>query len=61
MDPQERLFVETVWHTIEDAGYSRGSLEKSKVGVFVGVMYGQYQLFGVEEVQKGNMVRNNFV
>jgi len=56
MDPQERLFVETVWHTIEDAGYSRGSLEKSKVGVFVGVMYGQYQLFGVEEVQKGNMV-----
>jgi len=54
MDPQERLFLETVWHVIEDAGYSKTNLEKSRTGVFVGAMYGQYQLFGVEESLKGN-------
>ncbi|WP_438432128.1 SDR family NAD(P)-dependent oxidoreductase [Gorillibacterium sp. sgz500922] len=57
MDPQERLFMETVWHTLEDAGYTRAGLHKN-VGVFVGVMYGQYQLFGAEEMQKGNMIAN---
>jgi 3-oxoacyl-(acyl-carrier-protein) synthase/acyl carrier protein len=49
IDPQERLFLETVWNTLEDAGYSRRALGGQKIGVFVGVMYGQYQLFGVEE------------
>lgn len=53
MDPQERLFLETAWHTIEDAGYTRQSLEGIATGVFVGVMYGQYQLFSVEEKHKG--------
>jgi polyketide synthase PksL len=56
MDPQERLFLETTWKTIEDAGYSRESLIGKDVGVFVGVMYGQYQLFSVEEAIKGNHV-----
>jgi acyl transferase domain-containing protein/acyl carrier protein/SAM-dependent methyltransferase len=49
MDPQERLFLETVWETVEDAGYTKRQLEKVKVGVFVGVMYGQYQLLGREK------------
>lgn len=47
MDPQERLFLETAWHAIEDAGYNRSSLKKcfgSRVGVFAGTMYGEYQL-----------------
>ncbi|MCY9109397.1 SDR family NAD(P)-dependent oxidoreductase [Bacillus atrophaeus] len=56
MDPQERLFLETAWHTLEDAGYTRYSLGTDKVGVFVGVMYGQYQMLGVEEGLKGNQV-----
>lgn len=47
MDPQERLFLETVWKTIEDAGYTRDSLKN--VGVYVGVMYGHYQLYGADE------------
>ncbi|CAM2010014.1 amino acid adenylation domain-containing protein [Acanthopleuribacter pedis] len=49
MDPQERLFLQTVHHTFEDAGYNRRALQRhfgGKVGVFVGVMYGEYQLFG---------------
>ena len=52
-DPQERLFLETVWHTLEDAGYSKTSLWGHQVGVFVGVMWGEYQLFGPEAVFAG--------
>jgi len=54
IDPQERLFLQCAWNTLEDAGYSCKALEKNKVGVFVGVMYGQYQLLGIEESTKGN-------
>ena len=48
MDPQERLLLETVWHTVEAAGYTRRSLaalqkrEGRGIGVFVGCMYQQY-------------------
>ncbi|MEJ2694269.1 MAG: beta-ketoacyl synthase N-terminal-like domain-containing protein, partial [Candidatus Thiodiazotropha sp.] len=47
MDPQERLFLETVWHTLEDAGYTRSALSGANVGVFVGAMWSQYQLYAV--------------
>ncbi|MCP4044209.1 MAG: SDR family NAD(P)-dependent oxidoreductase, partial [Gammaproteobacteria bacterium] len=47
LDPQERLFLETAYHTLEDAGYTPANLEAERdVGVFVGVMWGQYQLYG---------------
>ena len=59
MDPQERLFLQCVYHTLEDAGYTRESLKtshspeaagrmESNVGVFVGVMYEEYQLYGAQ-------------
>ncbi|HEY1110123.1 MAG TPA: SDR family NAD(P)-dependent oxidoreductase, partial [Opitutaceae bacterium] len=48
MDPQERLFLETAWHAVEDAGYARPELRGRPVGVFAGVMYSQYQLLGIE-------------
>ncbi|APH35406.1 polyketide synthase [Bacillus subtilis] len=54
LDPQERLFLETVYNTIEDAGYKPSDLTRKKVGVFAGVTYGSYQFFGVEESLKGN-------
>ncbi len=41
MDPQERLFLEIVWATLEDAGCTRDSLG-TEVGVFVGSMYKHY-------------------
>ena len=43
MDPQHRLFLETVWKTIEDAGYDPYSLSNQKVGLFVGVQFNEYQ------------------
>ncbi|MEA5576034.1 SDR family NAD(P)-dependent oxidoreductase [Anabaena sp. UHCC 0451] len=53
MDPQERLFLQTAWETIEDSGYTRDKLHTEKVGVFVGALYLEYQLLGVEETAKG--------
>lgn len=51
MDPQERIFLQCAYAAIQDAGYTRERLGKSgersaDVGVFVGVMYEEYQLFG---------------
>jgi polyketide synthase PksN len=53
-DPQERLFLETAWQTIEDAGYTRETFSGKRVGVYVGVMWGQYELFGAESLLRGN-------
>jgi acyl transferase domain-containing protein/enoyl-CoA hydratase/carnithine racemase/acyl carrier protein/NAD(P)-dependent dehydrogenase (short-subunit alcohol dehydrogenase family) len=44
MDPQQRLFLQTCWHAIENAGYNAGSLAGSKCGVFVGCGQGDYHL-----------------
>ena len=53
MDPQERLFLQCAWETLEDAGHTRASLGGQDVGVFVGVMYEEYQLYGAEKSQAG--------
>ncbi|CAH9068467.1 Polyketide synthase PksJ [Pseudoalteromonas holothuriae] len=46
ISPQERLFLECAHHTLEDGGYTRDLLrQQGKVGVFVGVMWEEYQLF----------------
>jgi len=44
LDPQERLFLQTAWSVFEDAGYVPAQLSNQNVGVYVGVMYGMYQL-----------------
>ena len=43
MDPQQRLFLQACWHSIENAGYDAKSLSGSKCGVFVGCTSGDYQ------------------
>ncbi|WP_238651999.1 SDR family NAD(P)-dependent oxidoreductase [Paenibacillus piscarius] len=58
-DPQERLFLECAYHTVEDAGYTREKLARSRVGVFVGVMYGHYQLIGTEGYDSGQLTAPN--
>ena len=49
MDPQERLFLETVHHTLENAGYTRESLRGKSVGLYVSVMWGSYQHYGARD------------
>ncbi|MGJ7907987.1 SDR family NAD(P)-dependent oxidoreductase [Actinopolyspora sp. H202] len=63
MDPQERLFLQCVHETVEDAGYTSARLNAPSdsghphaVGVYVGVMYSEYQLYGAQEQVLGNPV-----
>ncbi|MEA2490912.1 MAG: polyketide synthase PksL, partial [Acidobacteriota bacterium] len=50
VDPQERLFLETAWETIEDAGYTKENIAGGRVGVYVGAMWNHYELFGAESL-----------
>jgi polyketide synthase PksL len=57
IDPQERLFLQCVYNTMEDAGYTRQSLAAAgNVGVFAGVMYLEYQLYGLQETMSGRPI-----
>ncbi|MFG2500685.1 beta-ketoacyl synthase N-terminal-like domain-containing protein [Streptomyces sp. NPDC048441] len=52
MDPQERVFLEVAWETLEDAGYTHRRLREvhpGGVGVYAGAMYSDYAFFGVEQ------------
>ncbi len=60
IDPQERLFLQCVHQTLEDAGYAPDGLCRhgthrlsGNVGVFVGVMYEEYQLYGAQVQSSG--------
>lgn len=66
MDPQERLFLQIAWQVLEDAGYTpsqltqlRSNNQLNSIGVYVGVMYGQYQLYAAEEMLRGNNIGTN--
>ena len=66
MDPQERIFLETAWSAMEDAGYTRNQCkefcaenQRGQIGVFAGVTTNTYMLFGPEEWRKHNMVIPN--
>ena len=63
MDPQERLFLQTCWETVEDAGYTprtlvapQGRHRRHPVGVFVGVMHKDYTLLGADAAAQGHRV-----
>ncbi|WP_458789239.1 SDR family NAD(P)-dependent oxidoreductase [Adonisia turfae] len=60
IDPQERLILEETWKALEDAGYRPQDLQAklgedtvSPVGVYIGSMYGEYQLLGAESTMVG--------
>jgi acyl transferase domain-containing protein/acyl carrier protein len=66
MDPQERLFLECVYEAMQDAGYTREELGAipgrdlpGSVGVYVGVMYEEYQLYGAQAQLMGNHIIAN--
>src|SRR5580692_11468103 len=58
VSPQERHFLQCAYESIEDAGYTPATLAAAdgggaQVGVFVGVNYEEYQLFGAERSALG--------
>lgn len=42
MDPQQRIFLQTVWHAIEDSGHKIADLAGTRTGLFVGVATNDY-------------------
>jgi len=42
MDPQQRIFLETVWKAIEDSGHKVSDLAGTRTGLFVGVGSNDY-------------------
>ncbi|KAF0866050.1 type I polyketide synthase [Pseudomonas sp. LD120] len=55
INPNDRLFLETCWNLLESAGITRDRLKqhyRQQVGVFVGVMYQQYQAFESDLVRE---------
>lgn len=58
IDPQERLLLQTAWHCIEDAGFSRQGLNQTaeKVGVFVGALWQPYTALGVQASLQGQPI-----
>ena len=54
-DPQERLFMETVWRLLEESGHTKSILQKKykgQVAVYVGAMYSHFQLLRSDLVQE---------
>ena len=56
IDPQERLFLMCAHAAVEHAGWVPGELGGGAVGVFAGVMYGEWALLAAEA-----STRNDFV
>ncbi|OIB02943.1 mixed polyketide synthase/non-ribosomal peptide synthetase [Paenibacillus sp. LC231] len=59
MDPQERLFIESCWEALEDAGYTRELLaikHNRRVGVFAGITKTGYDLYGPGLWEQGEHV-----
>jgi acyl transferase domain-containing protein len=57
MDPQERLFMQSCWEVLEDAGYTRATLadrHRGRVGVFAGITKTGFELYGPELWSRGH-------
>ncbi|WP_193173345.1 SDR family NAD(P)-dependent oxidoreductase [Nisaea nitritireducens] len=57
MDPQERVLLKTAWEAMEDAGYTRESLNAhhdGAVGVFAGITSTGFDLYGPELWKQGD-------
>uniref|UniRef100_UPI0007A9364D Putative mixed polyketide synthase/non-ribosomal peptide synthetase n=1 Tax=Brevibacillus brevis (strain 47 / JCM 6285 / NBRC 100599) TaxID=358681 RepID=UPI0007A9364D len=58
-DPQERLFMESCWEVLEDAGYTRQQLAEKynrRVGVFGGITKTGFSLYGPDLWKQGELI-----
>ena len=56
MDPKQRLLLEESWNALEDAGYGPVQIKSQRIGMFVGVEQGDYQIL---TQGRGNMGSNH--
>ena len=57
-DPNERLFLETVWNLLESAGYPRKLIDSeynANVGLFLGLTRQEYHYFASDSFEKAAM------
>jgi len=61
MDPQQRLFLEIVWKTIENAGYDPLSFSNKNVGIFAGIEFSEYQtlIHATQQLFSGHVATGN--
>lgn len=52
MDPQQRLYLQEVWKSIETAGYKASALSGRQIGVFTGVQFSDYQQLIFEQMSE---------
>lgn len=63
MDPMDRLFLETVWQLLENAGYTRETLARqyqSRVGVYAGAMFQQYHAFAADAAHEAAIAVSSY-
>ena len=54
MDPRQRHLLQESWKALEDAGYGAHQIKAHKIGMFVGVEEGDYQLLAKDEAVTSN-------
>ncbi|MBL4889976.1 MAG: methyltransferase [Candidatus Lindowbacteria bacterium] len=60
IDPQERLFVQSCWEVLEDAGYTRRKIaekHEGRVGVYAAITKTGYSLYGPDYWREGQSFR----
>lgn len=55
MDPHQRLFLQTAWEAIDDAGYGNNALKGSKTGVYIGFGDDAYYRRFIQAVDSDNL------
>jgi len=55
LDPNQRIALETSWHALQDASIDPSSLEDSNTGVFLGVMFHDYDIL----VERADLKQEN--
>ncbi|WP_171171994.1 type I polyketide synthase, partial [Streptomyces sp. I05A-00742] len=55
LDPQQRLFLETAWEALEDAGCPAHTLDERPVGVYAGLSMADYQYLVARDMEPSKL------